>query len=83
MMTASHDQKKIGVIKLKIVWKKEEPDMNEWFRVFAAQLHKVSVANTDVEKSLLRSFSSALRVPNPLSATPTKSSNTLKQFVGR
>ena len=55
----------------------------KWFRVFAAQLHKVSVANTDVEKSLLRSFSSALRVPNPLSATPTKSSNTLKQFVGR
>ena len=34
MMTASHDQKKIGVIKLKIVWKKEEPDMNEVISCF-------------------------------------------------
>ena len=42
------------------------------------QLYKVSVANTDVEKSLLRSFFSDLRVPNPLSANPTKWSNTLK-----
>ena len=29
-------------------------------KCFAVQLHKVSVANTDVEKSLLRLFSSDL-----------------------
>ena len=35
----------------------------KWFRVFAAQLHKVSLANTDVEKILLRLFSSSQKAP--------------------
>ena len=32
----------------------------KWFRVFVAQLHNVTVVNTDVEKSLRRSLSSDL-----------------------
>ena len=54
---------KIDAIKLKIVSTKEDPGINEVFRVSAVQLHKASVANTDVERSLLRSFSSSLGVP--------------------
>ena len=51
---------KVVFIKQKIARMKEDLVLNECFLVFVAQLHKVTVVNTDVEKSLLRSFSSDL-----------------------